>query len=133
MQQTQPLPSSTVSSALSRTSASSMPTAPNSLMMTAVPCPSGEARKRCSSVVLPLPTSWHSDQIVLGTFFNGGLRAYDISNPYQPKEVGIFMPPAPPGAPTGTIQMNDVFVDERAIVYTVDRHIGGLYILEMDF
>ena len=28
------------------------------------------------------------DQIVLGTFFNGGLRAYDISNPYQPKEVG---------------------------------------------
>ena len=74
-----------------------------------------------------------SDQIVLGTFFNGGLRAYDISNPYQPKEVGVFMPPAPPGAPTGTIQMNDVFVDERAIVYTVDRHVGGLYILEMDF
>jgi hypothetical protein len=82
---------------------------------------------------VPLPTAWHSDQIVLGTFFNGGLRAYDISNPYQPKEVGIFMPPAPPGAPTGTIQMNDVFVDERGIVYAVDRHVGGLYILEMDF
>jgi hypothetical protein len=29
--------------------------------------------------------------------------------------------------------LNDVFVDERAIVYTVDRHAGGLYILEMDF
>jgi hypothetical protein len=29
--------------------------------------------------------------------------------------------------------MNDVFVDERGIVYTVDRHVGGLYILEMDF
>jgi len=43
------------------------------------------------------------------------------------------MPPAPPGAPTGTIQMNDVFVDEREIVYAVDRHIGGLYTLEMDF
>ncbi|HEY2531436.1 MAG TPA: hypothetical protein VGJ20_26475 [Xanthobacteraceae bacterium] len=82
---------------------------------------------------VPLPTAWHSDQIVLGTFFNGGLRAYDISNPYRPEEVGIFMPPAPPGAPTGTIQMNDVFVDERSIVYTVDRHVGGLYILEMDF
>ena len=62
---------------------------------------------------VPLPTSWQNDQIVLGTFFNGGLRAYDISNPYQPKEVGVFLPPAPPGAPTGTIQMNDVFVDER--------------------
>src|SRR4051812_680786 len=42
---------------------------------------------------VPLPTSWQSDQIVLGTFFNGGLRAYDISNPYQPKEVGTFVPP----------------------------------------
>jgi len=82
---------------------------------------------------VPLPTAWQSDQIVLGTFFNGGLRAYDISNPYQPKEAGIFMPPAPPGAPTGTIQINDVFVDERQIVYAVDRHVGGLYILEMDF
>jgi len=36
-------------------------------------------------------------------------------------------------SPTGTIQINDVFVDERGIVYTVDRHVGGLYILEMDF
>jgi hypothetical protein len=45
----------------------------------------------------------------------------------------VFVPPAPPMAPTGTIQLNDVFVDEREIVYTVDRHVGGLYILEMDF
>jgi hypothetical protein len=82
---------------------------------------------------VPLPTAWQSDQIVLGTFFNGGLRAFDISNPYQPKEVATFVPPAPPGAPTGTIQLNDVFVDEREIVYTVDRHVGGLYCLEMDF
>jgi len=26
-----------------------------------------------------------------------------------------------------------VFVDEREVVYCVDRHIGGLYCLEMDF
>ena len=62
-----------------------------------------------------------------------GLRAFDIANPYQPKEIGVFLPPAPSLAPTGTIQLNDVFVDEREIVYTVDRHIGGLYILEMEF
>ena len=36
-------------------------------------------------------------------------------------------------APTGTTQINDVFVDEREVVYCVDRHIGGLYCLEMDF
>ncbi|MDO8534346.1 MAG: hypothetical protein Q7S17_06345 [Xanthobacteraceae bacterium] len=82
---------------------------------------------------VPLPTSWQSDQIVIGTFFNGGLRAYDISNPYQPKEVAAFVPPAPPLSPAKSIQLNDVFVDEREIVYTVDRHAGGLYILEMDF
>ena len=82
---------------------------------------------------VPLPTSWKSEDIVLGTFFNGGLRAYDISNPYQPKEVATFVPPPPRGTPAGAVQLNDVFVDEREIVYTVDRHTGGLYILEMDF
>jgi hypothetical protein len=81
----------------------------------------------------PSPNAWHSDQIILGTFFNGGLRAYDISNPFQPREVAAFVPPAPPLSPAKSIQLNDVFVDERAIVYTVDRFAGGLYILEMDF
>ena len=82
---------------------------------------------------VPLPTAWNSEEIILGTFFNGGLRAYDISNPYQPKEIAAFVPPAPNGTPVGAVQLNDVFVDEREIVYTVDRHTGGLYILEMDF
>jgi hypothetical protein len=82
---------------------------------------------------VPVPTSWQSDRFILGTYFNGGLRAYEIADPYRPKEVGIFVPPAPAQAPAGTIQLNDVFVDERGIVYTVDRHVGGLYILEMRF
>ncbi|MBA4789850.1 MAG: hypothetical protein H2042_09165 [Rhizobiales bacterium] len=82
---------------------------------------------------VPLPTSWHSEDVIIGTFFNGGLRAYDISNPYQPVEIAHFVPPAPPHSPVGAVQINDVFVDERGIVYTVDRHTGGVYILEMDF
>jgi hypothetical protein len=81
----------------------------------------------------PVPTAWQSDQVIVGTFFNGGLRAYDISNAYQPKEIATFVPPPPKGTPVGAVQLNDVFVDERQIVYTVDRHTGGLYILEMDF
>jgi hypothetical protein len=81
----------------------------------------------------PSPYAWHSEDIVIGTFFNGGLRAYDITNPYQPKEVAAFVPPAPAMSPVGSIQLNDCFVDERKIVYTVDRFSGGLYILEMDF
>lgn len=82
---------------------------------------------------VPTPYSWVSEEIIIGTFFNGGIRAYDISDAFQPREVGYYVPPAPPLSPTGSIQLNDVFVDERGIVYTVDRHVGGLYILEMDF
>jgi hypothetical protein len=82
---------------------------------------------------VPVPTSFHSEEVIFGTFFNGGLRAYDISNPYRPTEIAYFVPPAPEGAPTGAIQLNDVFVDERRVIYTVDRHAGGLYILEAEF
>jgi len=82
---------------------------------------------------LPKAHCWKSDKIVFGTFFNGGLRAFDISNPYRPEEIAYFVPEAPRGAPTGACQLNDVFVDDRGIVYTVDRHAGGLYCLEMDF
>ncbi len=81
----------------------------------------------------PSRYAWHSEDIVIGTFFNGGLRAYDITNPYQPREVAAFVPPAPAMSPVGSIQLNDCFVDERKVVYTVDRFSGGLYILEMDF
>jgi hypothetical protein len=81
----------------------------------------------------PSPYAWHCEDIVIGTLFNGGLRAYDITNPYQPKEVAAFVPPAPARSPVGAIQLNDCFVDERKIVYTVDRFSGGLYVLEMDF
>ena len=80
---------------------------------------------------LPVPTSWTSDQIVIGTFFNAGVRAYDIADPFQPREVAYFVPGAPARAPSGAIQLNDVYVDERRIVYTVDRFVGGLYILEL--
>ena len=43
-----------------------------------------------------------------------------------------MVPGAPPLSPKGAIQMNDVYVDERGIVYAVDRIIGGLYIVEMN-
>jgi len=80
---------------------------------------------------LPVPTSWRSDEIVVGTFFNAGVRAYDIANPYQPQEVAYFVPAPPALSRAGAIQLNDVYVDDRRIVYTVDRFVGGLYILEM--
>ena len=80
---------------------------------------------------LPGPTSWRSDAIVVGTFFNAGVRAYDITDPYRPQEIAYYVPAAPPLSHAGAIQLNDVYVDDRRIVYTVDRFAGGLYALEM--
>ncbi|MBI1846483.1 MAG: hypothetical protein HYR86_05880 [Candidatus Rokubacteria bacterium] len=77
------------------------------------------------------PGLWHSEDVVVGTFFNGGVRAFDIADPFRPAEVAFFVPPAPRKSPARAIQINDVLVDERAILYAVDRLVGGLYILEL--
>jgi hypothetical protein len=79
----------------------------------------------------PAKGAWKSENIVLGTFFNAGVRAYDITDPYDPREVAWFIPDTPERSPVGTVQVNDVFVDDRGVVFCVDRHAGGLYALEM--
>jgi len=81
----------------------------------------------------PGPCSFRSETLIFGTFFNGGVRAFDLSNPLQPKEVGYFVPGAPKLAPKGSAQINDVWVDENRLVYAVDRFGGGLYTLETSF
>ena len=80
---------------------------------------------------LPLPVSFRSESLIIGTFFNAGVRAYDVSDPYRVREVAYFVPATPRLAPAGAIQLNDVYVDDRRYVYTIDRKGGGLYILEM--
>ena len=80
----------------------------------------------------PVPGAWKSENIVVGTFFNAGVRAYDISDPYSPREIAYFVPPTPAGSSVGAVQINDVFIDDRGLVFTVDRHAGGLYVLEMN-
>jgi hypothetical protein len=80
----------------------------------------------------PLPLSWRSEDIILATFFNGGVRVYDIKNPFQPQEIAYFVPGAPKLSPKGSVQINDVYVDDRRLVYVGDRFTGGLYILEMN-
>ncbi|WP_198952931.1 MULTISPECIES: LVIVD repeat-containing protein [unclassified Achromobacter] len=79
----------------------------------------------------PVPGAWKSEDYLVCTFFNGGVRVYDIRDPYAPTEAAYFVPEAPTGSPAGSIQFNDVFVDDRGIVFAVDRHTGGLYALEM--
>lgn len=80
----------------------------------------------------PFEWSWRSEQIVFGSFFNAGVRAFEVRDPFQPREVAAFVPPAPRGADTGAIQINDVYVGADGVVYAVDRGGGGLYILQFE-
>ncbi len=77
----------------------------------------------------PGPTCYHSDNLIYGTFFNGGVRVFDTSDPFRPEEVAYFVPELVEGAPS--VGINDVYVDENGIMYVVDRLKGGLYILEL--
>jgi len=68
------------------------------------------------------------DNIVYVTWFSGGLRAVDISNPYRPQEIARYVPSD--GTPQFVPQSNDVFVDDRGLVYLIDRY-RGLTVLEL--
>jgi hypothetical protein len=60
-------------------------------------------------------------------WFSGGLRMIDIADPTAPEEIGWYIPE--PAAGQESPQSNDVFVDERGLVYVIDRNVG-LDILE---
>ena len=77
----------------------------------------------------PQPTSWASDRLIVGAYFNAGVRVHDIADPFRPEEVGYYIPSVPEGS--DQVSINDVYVDENGLIYAIDRIKGGLYILEL--
>jgi hypothetical protein len=77
------------------------------------------------------------------TFFNAGVRALDIRDPYHPKEVGYFIPAITEATDKRcvkvdgqqrckvAIQSNNVETDDRGYIYVVDRANTGMHILEL--
>jgi hypothetical protein len=77
------------------------------------------------------------------TYFNAGVRAIDVRNPYQPKEVGYFIPSITEATEKRcvkvdgkdrckvAIQSNNVETDDRGYIYVVDRANTGMHILEV--
>jgi hypothetical protein len=81
------------------------------------------------------PGSFVSSHLSFVTYQNAGVRVFDTTNAFAPREIAKYVPPAPetmadvrPGRPR-VIQTCDVFVDENALMYVTDYN-AGLYILE---
>jgi len=81
------------------------------------------------------PGAFQSSRLIFATYYNAGVRAYDIANPFQPREVGFYVPLNPtrmldprPGRPQ-VIQSCDCYVDRQGLMYVTDPN-AGLNILQ---
>jgi hypothetical protein len=89
-------------------------------------------------------TPIYYQRLIFVTYFNAGVRAVDIRDPYRPKEVGFYIPAITENTdkrcvrnPDGqesckvAIQSNNVEVDDRGYICVVDRANTGMHILEL--
>src|SRR5207237_5801773 len=74
------------------------------------------------------PAHLDREDLVLLTWFNAGLRIYDISDPRLPREVGEFVPPDPlerrgvlPAGPLAA-HSEDVLADARRFLYVSHKN-----------
>lgn len=80
----------------------------------------------------PMSGCHQPSEIVTGTvipfaWFAEGVRLIDIANPHEPTEVGHFKPDPQPGC--DRLSTNDITVDDRGLIYVIDR-MRGLHIIE---
>lgn len=69
-----------------------------------------------------------NDEVIV-SWYSAGVRILDISDPYRPSETAWFVP-KPVSKQQRAIQTNDFCVDDRGLIYTIDRFAGGMHILE---
>ena len=84
----------------------------------------------------------YARQFIFVSWFNAGVRAIDIRNPFNPREAGYYIPATTDKTdkrcvktPAGerckvAIQTNNVEVDDRGYIYIVDRANTGMHILQ---
>src|SRR5262245_26294526 len=85
----------------------------------------------------PGPLYARLENTTVASWFNGGVRLFRAvpgpagvpDAPPHVEEIGYYVPEAPPGNPSKTVQINHAIVDEKGLIYANDRFRGGLYIL----
>ena len=105
----------------------------NPVIVSSCPVPEGDFCKRGlrfgpHNVHEMRPGSYQNENLIFITYYNAGLRVFDIRNKFRPEEVGFFIPPAPEGQKAP--MFNDLYVDTDGLIYVTDRIKGGLYVLE---
>ena len=77
------------------------------------------------------------------SWFNAGMRAVDVRNPFEPTEIAYYIPATTPNTDERcitidgvescktAIQTNNVEVDDRGLIYLVDRANTGLHLVEL--
>jgi hypothetical protein len=83
-------------------------------------------------------------KVVFVSYFNAGVRAIDVRDPYNPKEVAYFIPETTQATDKRVgkfkgqenvarqvIQTNNVTTDDRGNIFIVDRANTGLHILQL--
>ena len=85
----------------------------------------------------------YAKRVMFYAWFNAGLRAVDMRDPFNPKEIAYYVPAitdntdkrcitTPQGAQCKVaIQSNNVDVDDRGYIYVVDRADTGMHIVEL--
>lgn len=95
-------------------------------------------------------TDIYYNKLMFFSYFNAGVRAVDMRDPFAPKEVGYFVPamnkntvvletpvtqrgklPFTAASDRKVIQTNNVEVDDRGYIYIVDRANTGMHILSL--
>jgi hypothetical protein len=122
------------------------PTKPRLMSMFPVPVPpkdapytdfcdkGGRFGPHNTNLLQHLPDVEKQGDLIYLTYFNAGLRIFDIKDPRLPKEVGWFIPPTPTKRatpiPSGVLvdQTEDVLVDTRGNIYITDKQ-WGVFVL----
>ena len=83
------------------------------------------------------PGSFHSEEMIVATYNNAGVRVFDITNAFAPREIASWVPPVPPKLidPRPNVGLAaktcDVYVTTDGLMYVSDWN-GGMHVLQYE-